>query len=188
MHGMKYSGNVFLVGPMGVGKTTIGRVLAELLGLEFFDSDREIEASTGADIPWIFDVEGESGFRVREARMVDQLSKRKSIVLATGGGAVLAEENRQCLKKRGVVVYLRASIKQQIERTSRDKNRPLLQTPDPEKKIRELMNIRDPLYRDVADIVVDTNRRNPRAVSQDIVRRLQDLDENLRTKSGPETQ
>ena len=183
---MNYSSNVFLVGPMGVGKTTIGRVLAELLGMEFFDSDREIEASTGADIPWIFDVEGESGFRVREARMVDQLSKKKAIVLATGGGAVLAEENRQCLKGRGVVVYLRASIRQQVERTSRDKNRPLLQIPDPEKKIRELMNIRDPLYREVADIVIDTNRRNPRAVSLDIVRRLQDLDKKLPVKSATE--
>ncbi|MDA1371290.1 MAG: shikimate kinase AroK [Proteobacteria bacterium] len=183
---MNYSGNVFLVGPMGVGKTTIGRVLAELLDMEFFDSDREIEASTGADIPWIFDVEGESGFRIREARMVDQLSKKKAIVLATGGGAVLTEENRQCLKGRGVVVYLRASIRQQVERTSRDKNRPLLQIPDPEKKIRELMNIRDPLYREVADIVIDTNRRNPRAVSLDIIRRLLDLDKKLPVNSAVE--
>jgi len=158
---------------MGVGKTTIGRALAELLELDFYDSDREIEASTGADIPWIFDVEGEVGFRIRESRMIDQLSERTKIVLATGGGAVLAEENRQCLKERGVVVYLRASIRQQIERTSRDKNRPLLQTPDPEQKIRELMKIRDPLYREVADIVIDTNRRNPRSVSQDISRQLQ---------------
>lgn len=176
MHGKHTSGNVFLVGPMGVGKTTIGRALAELLELDFYDSDREIEASTGADIPWIFDVEGEAGFRVRESRMIDQLSEQTKIVLATGGGAVLAEENRQCLKERGVVVYLRASIRQQIERTSRDKNRPLLQTPDPEQKIRELMKIRDPLYREVADIVIDTNRRNPRSVSQDISRRLQILD------------
>ena len=176
MHGKNTSGNVFLVGPMGVGKTTIGRVLAELLELDFYDSDREIEASTGADIPWIFDVEGEAGFRVRESRMIDQLSELTKIVLATGGGAVLAEENRQCLKERGVVVYLRASIRQQLERTSRDKNRPLLQTPDPEQKIRELMKVRDPLYREVADIVIDTNRRNPRSVSQDISRRLQTLE------------
>lgn len=170
---MNYSGNVFLVGPMGVGKTTIGRVLAEILGLEFFDSDREIELSTGADIPWIFDVEGESGFRAREARMIERLSGKQNIVLATGGGVVLAEENRQCLQARGVVVYLRASISQQLERTSRDKNRPLLQTPNPEQKIRELMEIRDPLYLEVSDITVDTNRRNPRSVSQDIKRRLQ---------------
>ena len=170
---MNYSGNVFLVGPMGVGKTTIGRVLAELLGLEFFDSDREIETSTGADIPWIFDVQGESGFRIRESRMIDQLSGKQNIVMATGGGAVLAEENRKRLKDRGVVVYLRASINQQIERTTRDKNRPLLQTSDPEQKIRELMKIRDPLYSELADIIIDTNRRNPRALSHDIGRQLE---------------
>jgi len=170
---MKKDKNVFLVGPMGVGKTTIGKVLAELLGLEFFDSDREIEASTGANIPWIFDVEGESGFRAREVKMINELSKRKNIVLATGGGAVLDPKNRKRLAKRGRVIYLRASIRQQVERTSRDKNRPLLQTADPEKKIRELMKIRDPLYKEVADIIVDTNRRNPRSVSQDICRRLE---------------
>lgn len=169
---MSYSGNVFLVGPMGVGKTTIGRVLADSLGLEFFDSDREIETSTGADIPWIFDVEGESGFRVREAKMVEQLTQKNSIVLATGGGAVISAENRERLKARGVVVYLRAPISQQVERTSRDKTRPLLQTPDPEQKIRELMEIREPLYQEVADIVVDTYRRNPKTVSQDICKQL----------------
>lgn len=172
---MKKFKNVFLVGPMGVGKTTIGRVLAELLELEFFDSDREIEASTGADIPWIFDVEGEDGFRAREVKMINDLSKRKNIVLATGGGAVLAEKNRKRLAKRGVVVYLRASIRQQVERTSRDKSRPLLQTANPEKKIRELMKIRDPLYREIADIIVDTNRRNPRTISQEICKRLEQM-------------
>ncbi len=169
---MTFSGNIFLVGPMGVGKTTIGRVLADLLGLEFVDSDREIEISTGADIPWIFDVEGESGFRLREVRMIEQLSSRQNVVLATGGGVVLAAENRACLSGRGVVVYLRASICQQVERTSRDKNRPLLQTADPETKIRELMPIRDPLYLEVADIIVDTNRRNPKSVSQEISKQL----------------
>lgn len=182
---MKRLNNVFLVGPMGVGKTTIGRVLAEILGLNFLDSDREIEASTGADIPWIFDVEGEKGFRLRESRMIDQLTRRKNIVLATGGGAVLSEKNRKCLAKRGVVVYLRASIRQQVDRTSRDKNRPLLQTADPEKKIRELMKIRDPLYREVADIIVDTNRRNARTVSIDISRRLAELRQQ---QSGQEEQ
>lgn len=169
---MKKSESVFLVGPMGVGKTTIGQALADMLGAEFHDSDREIEASTGADIPWIFDVEGEAGFRQRETRMLDQLTRRKGIVLATGGGAVMAETNRNRLRDRGWVVYLRASIKQQVDRTSRDKNRPLLQTPDPEKKIRELMKIRDPLYREIADLVIDTNRRNPRTISQEICRQL----------------
>jgi len=169
---MSYSGNLFLVGPMGVGKTTIGRVLADSLGLGFFDSDREIEASTGADIPWIFDVEGESGFRVRETRMIEQLTQNKNIVLATGGGAVILAENRESLKARGVVVYLHAPISQQVERTSRDKTRPLLQTPNPEQKIRELMEIREPLYQEVADMVVDTYRRNPKTVSQEICKQL----------------
>ncbi len=154
---------------MGVGKTTIGKVLSEELGMAFFDSDREIEASTGADIPWIFDVEGEAGFRVREARMIENLTQKKGIVLATGGGAILSMENRKFLSARGLVVYLRASIKQQLERTSRDKNRPLLQTPDPEKRIKELMKMREPLYREVGDIIVDTNRRNPKTVCQEIL-------------------
>ena len=183
---MKKFGNVFLVGPMGVGKTTIGKVLADTLGLEFFDSDREIEASTGADIPWIFDVEGESGFRAREVRMIDELTRRNEIVLATGGGAVLDPRNRKCLAERGHVVYLRASIRQQVERTSRDKNRPLLQTADPEKKIRELMKIRDPLYKEVADIVVDTNRRNPRSVSLDICKRLKEIEQEAQEQAEKE--
>jgi shikimate kinase len=157
---------------MGVGKTTIGKVLADQLGMEFFDSDREIEAATGADIPWIFDVEGEPGFRVRESKMIAELSSRTGVVIATGGGSVLAEENRKWIKEKGFVVYLRASLAQQVERTSRDKNRPLLQTPDPASKIKELMKIREPLYREVADIVVDTNRRNPKTVGNEIVSRL----------------
>ena len=169
---MKSTDNIFLVGPMGAGKTTIGKVLADQLKLEFVDSDREIEASTGADIPWIFDVEGEAGFRQRESKMIMDLTARQGIVLATGGGSVLAPENRKCLRASGFVVYLRASLSQQLERTSRDKNRPLLQTPDPAARIAELMKIRDPLYREVADIVVDTNRRSPRMVCQEIVKQL----------------
>lgn len=169
---MKPLHNIFLIGPMGVGKTTIGRVISEELGMGFFDSDREIEASTGADIPWIFDVEGEAGFRIRESKMIEILTQRKKIVLATGGGAILSPENRRWLSARGTVVYLRASIKQQFERTSRDKNRPLLQTPDPEKRIKELMQVRDPLYREAADLIIDTNRRSPKAVSNEILFQL----------------
>ncbi len=173
---METSNNVFLVGPMGVGKTTIGRVLADILDLEFYDSDREIEESTGADIPWIFDVEGERGFRARESRMLESLTRKRGIVLATGGGAILNKKNRKLLNKNGTVVYLRASIAQQVERTARDKNRPLLQTPNPEKRIRELMKIRDPLYQEVAHVIVDTNRRNPRAVGNEIRRAIKKLE------------
>ena len=186
MPGMKPTRNIFLIGPMGVGKSTIGRVLADQVGLAFYDSDREIEASTGADIPWIFDVEGESGFRARESRMIQELTAHDGIVLATGGGSVLAQENRECLSERGIVVYLRASIAQQFERTARDKNRPLLMTPDPEAKIRELMKIREPLYQEVADIIVNTNRRSPRSVSAEIVRKLETWqEENTLGQSKP---
>ncbi|MBM89422.1 MAG: shikimate kinase AroK [Gammaproteobacteria bacterium] len=169
---MKYNGNVFLVGPMGAGKTTIGKVLADRLQLQFFDSDQEIQCSTGTDIPWIFDVEGESGFRSREIKMIDVLTRKLNIVLATGGGSVIEEENRKRLSERGTVIYLHASIEQQIERTARDKGRPLLQTGDPETKIRELMEIREALYRQVADIVIDTNQRNARSVSLEISKKL----------------
>jgi len=172
---MKHLNNIFLVGPMGVGKTTIGRVLADKLGLEFFDSDREIEAATGADIPWIFDMEGESGFRVRETKMIEELTAKNGIVLATGGGSILADHNRRCLEGRGTVVYLRASIVQQVERTSRDKSRPLLQTPDPEQKIRQIMELREPLYLEIAQVVVDTNHRNPKSVCNEICRQLDQL-------------
>lgn len=163
---------------MGVGKTTIGKVLSETLGLDFVDSDREIERVTGADIPWIFDVEGEAGFRARESKMIEQLTAIPNIVLATGGGAILAEENRRWLKERGCVIYLRAPISQQIERTKRDKSRPLLQTADPAQKIRELMAFREPLYKEVADLTVDTYRRGPKAVSNEIRRQLDEAKES----------
>lgn len=164
--------NIFLVGPMGVGKSTIGRMLGGALQRPFYDSDREIEAATGADIPWIFDVEGEAGFRQREVRMIDQLSAKSGIVMATGGGAILAQESRKRLHDRGFVVYLKASINQQFERTSKDKNRPLLQTADPLAKIRELMKLREPLYLETAHLVIDTNRRGPRSVVQEIIRKV----------------
>ena len=172
---MKFKRNVFLVGPMGVGKTTIGRIVAEQLKLDFFDSDIEIESTTGADIPWIFDVEGEHGFRERERKMIDHLSSKANIVLATGGGAVLASESRICLGGRGVVVYLHASISQQLERTSRDKSRPLLQTNDRKGKIQSLMEIREPFYREIADIVIDTGKGNPKSIATKIVKEIQNF-------------
>ena len=162
---------------MGVGKTTIGRILAQQLGQDFFDSDLEIEASSGADIQWIFDVEGESGFRERERKMIDFLSNKKNIILATGGGVILAEENRDCLRGRGVVIYLQASVSRQVERTSKDKTRPLLQTSDRQGKIKELMEFRDPLYREIADIVIDTEKGNPKALANEIFNTIQKLQE-----------
>jgi len=164
--------NIFLIGPMGAGKSTIGRLLSQELKLRFVDSDKVIEELAGADIPWIFDVEGEEGFRDREAKIIDQLSAEDGLVLATGGGAVLRAENRSNLQGRGTVVYLQASVAQQLERTARDKNRPLLQTPDPETVLNTLMEQRHPLYLQVADVVVDTERRNPKAVVTDIMAEL----------------
>jgi shikimate kinase len=165
--------NVFLIGPMGVGKSTIGRLLALQLNKPFFDSDREIEKVTGADIPWIFDVEGEQGFRIREARMIDILTQRKNIVMATGGGAILSAESRRFLHERGTVVYLKASVAQQMERTGKDKNRPLLQTDDPLAKIKELIAVREPLYQETAHLIIDTSRRSPRYVVSEIADLLQ---------------
>jgi shikimate kinase len=159
---------VFLVGPMGAGKTTIGRLLAQHLDLDFLDSDQEVEVRTGADIPWIFDVEGESGFRDREQRVIDELTQRDGIVLATGGGAVLRESNREALSGRGEVVYLHTSLQQQLKRTGNDRNRPLLQVEDPESRLRELMAERDPLYRQVADHVIDTDGLTAREVARNL--------------------
>lgn len=163
---------IFLVGPMGAGKSTIGRRLAEALGLEFVDSDRAIEERTGASIPLIFDIEGESGFRDREAQLIDELTRRDGIVVATGGGAVTREQNRRHLAERGTVVYLQTSVERQLERTRRDRNRPLLQTPDPEARLRELLAVRDPLYREVADITIDTGRGGVRGIVRELTRRL----------------
>lgn len=148
---------------MGVGKTTIGRQLAKLLGYEFIDSDHEIEARTGASISWIFDVEGEAGFRQREQAMIDALSQRSRIVLATGGGAVINPDNREALKKRGIVVYLKADIDELLRRTAHDKNRPLLQTDNPRDKLTALLKEREPWYIEVADLVFDTQRKNSSA-------------------------
>ena len=159
---------------MGAGKTTIGRLLANKLHLEFIDSDREIEDRCGADIPWIFDVEGESGFRDREVRVIDDLTRRDCIVLATGGGAVVRPENRQALSERGAVVYLRVSLEEQIARTGRDRQRPLLRGEDPAGTLRKLNAEREPLYLEVADHVVATSGQSAKTVAQNIVRLLRD--------------
>lgn len=142
---------------MGAGKTTVGRHLAEILGREFIDSDHEIERKTGASIPWIFEKEGELGFRQREACVLGELTQQKQIVLATGGGAVTQQVNRQFLKQRGIVIYLFAPVEIQLQRTYRDKNRPLLQVENPEQRLHDLLTIRYPLYREVAHFVIDTH-------------------------------
>lgn len=157
---------------MGAGKSTIGRILAGLLSLDFKDTDQTIENRTGADIPWIFDVEGESGFRDREAVVLKEALESNHCVLATGGGIVLREENRVLLKQHGPVVYLTADIEQLIERTARDKKRPLLQVDDPRQRITELFEERDPLYREVATHVIKTDRRSAKIVAEEIVREL----------------
>lgn len=173
MPGMTHMpGNVFLVGPMGAGKTTIGRQLARLLKREFLDSDREIEQRTGVNIPLIFELEGEAGFRARERGMIDELTQLPGIVLATGGGAILDPENRARLSERGTVVYLETSVGQQLKRTGRDRNRPLLQTEDPKRRLEELLTTRDPLYREIADITVLTDGRTAKDVVNHILRQI----------------
>ena len=165
--------NVFLVGPMGAGKSTIGKQLARELKLDFYDSDQFIEQKTGADIAWIFDVEGEDGFRDREISAIDELTQKNGIVLATGGGAIVAPENRNRLAARGTVVYLQASVTQQMHRIARDKRRPLVkEMGDNEEDWVTLMADRVPMYEEIADVVVSTDDRTVRAVSQEIIRLL----------------
>lgn|SRR5690554_5512503 len=164
--------NIFLIGSMGAGKSTLGRLLASALKRPFYDSDRVIEERCGASIPWIFDLEGEEGFRLRETQVIDELTQEQGIVLSTGGGSVLKEENRQFLKERGVVIFLRTTVEQQLLRTSKDRSRPLLQTENPRARLEELKEIRDPLYLATAHLIVDTDQRPPRQVMQAIKQQL----------------
>jgi shikimate kinase len=151
--------NIFFVGLMGAGKTTVGRLLAKNLGAVFYDTDQEIEKRTGVRVPVIFEMEGEGGFRKREIGMIDELTQMQNIVLATGGGAVIAQENREHLKSRGIVIYLRASVHDLYLRTRFDRNRPLLQNTNAQAKLEELFAARDPLYREVATYIVDTGNQ-----------------------------
>jgi shikimate kinase len=162
---------------MGAGKTTIGKLLARGLGLGFADTDAEVERRTGADIPWIFDVEGEAGFRDREAQVVDEMSQWEDTVLATGGGVVMRDENRRALAGRGFVVYLHATLDEQLRRTRKAGNRPLLRDGDPETVLRELMAVRDPLYREIADHIIDTDESSPKRIAQRLLRELRELPE-----------
>lgn len=166
--------NIILIGPMGVGKSTVGRQLAKQLKINFIDADQEIEQRTGASINLIFDIEGEPGFREREERLIEELSQKGNIVLATGGGAVLREGNRKNLRRAGIVVYLHAPVDTLLKRTRNSKTRPLLQTGDPAAKLRQLLQERDPLYRQVADIIVDSDRRSAASVARSIIKRIEE--------------
>jgi shikimate kinase len=169
---MSQHDNIFLVGPMGAGKSSLGRQLARHLGRPYWDSDKLLEQRTGVDIPTIFEFEGEAGFRRREAQVIDELTRKVGIVLATGGGAVVNEENRQRLNARGTVVYLRAAVETQLRRTARDRNRPLLQTVDRRARLASLFKQRDPLYREIANFTIDTDRHGVRFVLGYLIERL----------------
>jgi len=162
--------NIYLVGLMGAGKTTIGRLLAKSLGLPFYDSDKAIEDSTGVDIATIFEFEGEDGFRIRENKMVTELTGIDGIVLATGGGVILNEENRTKLKEHGFVVYLQCSVERLVERTSRNSQRPLLNTEKPQEKIETLVQEREALYKECADFIIDSGKMQSKAVVSEIVK------------------
>ncbi|GAG70993.1 unnamed protein product, partial [marine sediment metagenome] len=157
------------IGPMGAGKTAVGRVLAGILHYEFYDSDHEVEKQLGADISWIFDLEGESGFRKREAAVIDEFTQKDNIVLATGGGCVITKENRDVLIKRGFVVYLSISLEEQFERVKRSKHRPLLLNDDPLAVLTQLSETREPLYNNTADLVYDTTSQKVPIIAQAII-------------------
>ena len=171
---MKNKRNIFLIGPMGAGKSSIGKQLAQQLKMEFVDTDQVIEERTGADIDWIFDLEGEEGFRKREEAVIEELTQRQGIVLATGGGAILSPKNRNFLAARGTVLFLEPSIEQQLERTRRDKKRPLIQNADdPKELFLSLKEARDPLYIEIADYTFTTDRSSVKSVAKHIIDQIE---------------
>jgi shikimate kinase len=180
------TGNIFLIGLMGAGKTTVGKLIARHLNRPFFDSDHEIEKRTGVNIPLIFELEGEAGFRTRETAVIEELTGLKNIVLATGGGAILSPRNRDNLRGNGTVIYLRARVEDLWQRTRHDKNRPLLQTADPLTKLKELFAQRDPLYCEIADIIVDSGAQSVHALVHQIEEQLKQLNSD-RSKQTPFT-
>jgi len=166
--------NIYLVGAMGAGKSTVGRHLARMLHKDFLDCDRELEERTGASVSIIFELEGEPGFRKRESALLEELTAKEDVVLATGGGAVLNDANRVLLSSRGFSIYLKAPLKLLLARTSRDRSRPLLETEDRESRIKELLKIRDPLYRQVADMIVTSDQRSAKFVAREIIARFKE--------------
>lgn len=166
--------NIFLIGPMGAGKSTIGRQLAQQLNMEFFDSDHEIERRTGADVAWVFDVEGEEGFRDREEKVINELTEKQGIVLATGGGSVKSRETRNRLSARGVVVYLETTIEKQLARTQRDKKRPLLQVDTPRDVLEILAIERNPMYEEIADITIQADEQSAKVVVNQIMQMIEE--------------
>ncbi|WP_376694791.1 shikimate kinase AroK [Wenzhouxiangella sp. EGI_FJ10305] len=171
---------IFLVGPMGSGKTTVGRRLARSLGMAFIDLDLELQARCGVEVAVIFDIEGESGFRQRESALLDELSRRDGLVLATGGGSVLDEGNRKILSERGLVVYLQTSVEQQLRRLERDKQRPLLQAPDRRRRLVEMAERRNPIYESCADLIIRSADIAPAAMAANVARRVRDHHQKAR--------
>ena len=167
-----YKESIFLIGPMGSGKSSVGKVLADRMSYHFVDSDHVIEDKTGVSIPMIFDIEGEVGFRERERQALDELTQMSETVLATGGGAILNQDNRKHLRSRGFVVYLKSSVDTLVQRTKHDRNRPLLQSADPRKILTEILEQREPLYMDVADLIIETERAAIHKVVNEIIEKL----------------
>ena len=172
---MKKYKNIYLIGLMGSGKTTLGKILSKKLDKHFYDSDQVIEEKLGVNVPMIFEYEGESGFRNRESAVIDELTQQRGVVLATGGGVILRPENRSHLAARGLVIYLSASVKQLYKRTRMDRNRPLLQTDNPREQLQRLHDERDPLYREISDLVVETDNRSVQQAIPDLIRKIEQL-------------
>ncbi|VFP78351.1 Shikimate kinase 1 [Buchnera aphidicola (Cinara cuneomaculata)] len=172
--------NIFLIGPMGAGKSTIGRHLSRFLKMKFYDSDHEIEKRTGVDINWVFDVEGEAEFRIREEKIVNELTNKVGIILSTGGGSVLSVKSRNLLVSRGFVVYLRTTVEEQLARTHLDKKRPLLSHiySEDKKILKSLSKIRDPIYENISDFIVDTNNQKISFIASSIIRNFRNLIEH----------
>ena len=173
---MSPSKNIFLIGPMGAGKTTIGRYLAKILRLPFVDTDLEIEKRCGTNIPWIFDVEGESGFREREHKILVDVCSMPPSIIATGGGIVIREDNRKLLLENGVSIYLQASVAHQISRISNDRSRPLIRNDDPKGTLKKLLALREPLYREVAKFTFPTDIGRPKMTANKIAEKIQKID------------